>query len=106
MNLAAITSTSEDKEESTGGLGYLDASQPILKLDLELVPPTFAISGMPAKVGSKGRSRRPVTAGLGREPVRIITVQLQQNLHLLKQSKGDTGRSSVLLLPHYNLSFR
>ncbi|KAI9639572.1 uncharacterized protein MKK02DRAFT_39888 [Dioszegia hungarica] len=100
MTLSTITSTSEDLGESTGGLGYLDATQSILQLDLELVPP---MKGAVPKA-AKGRSRRTNGAATSREEAMVVSVQLQQDLHTLKTSKGDTGsvlwRSSLHLARH------
>lgn len=90
MTLSTITSTSEDLGESTGGLGYLDATQSILQLDLELVPP---MKGAVPKA-AKGRSRRTNGAATSREEAMVVSVQLQQDLHTLKTSKGDTGTLS------------
>ena len=92
MTLSTITSTSEDLGESTGGLGYLDATQSILKLDLELVPPIK--DALPR--AAKGRSRRAVAGTTPKAEAMVVSVQLQQDLHTLKTSKGDTGTARVV----------
>lgn len=89
MTLASITSTSEDAGESTGGLGYLDATQSILKLELELLPP---IQEEEVTIKSKGRSRRTGGTAASKQGGKLVVVQLQQDLHMLKASKGDTGK--------------
>lgn len=80
MSLAAAE-TDGSASTTRPGLGFLDASKAVLDLELELFPPASPPIQSPTR--TKIRDSAPRS--------RIISVQLQQDLHMLKQSRGDTG---------------
>ncbi|WVN88817.1 uncharacterized protein L203_104031 [Cryptococcus depauperatus CBS 7841] len=102
MNLASI-SEGEGVGQSLIGLGFLDSTQSVLKLSLELAPPLDVITRNASQnqvVKSKGRKQR-VKKLQDESRVLGIDVQIHQDLTALKGRKGETGsvlwRSSLHL---------
>jgi hypothetical protein len=84
---------------STGSssLGHLDASRPIIEMDLVLRDPDASAHRTRQNPSAKGSSRQRRKAGgqsvlaAGARKDVEVSVKLQQNLHMLSRSSGDTG---------------
>lgn len=86
---------------STGSssLGHLDASRPIIEMDLVLRDPDAQAHRTKQSPSVKGSSRQRRKAGgqdgalAGARKDVEVSIKLQQNLHMLSRSSGDTGQS-------------
>ncbi|WWC87374.1 uncharacterized protein L201_002263 [Kwoniella dendrophila CBS 6074] len=109
MSLAStspeLTSKGEDsKNNDSGGLGFLSATDSILELSIDLAPPSssFPISSTMNHSSSKRGSRKAkLGVPSGKREVESVNVKIQQDIGMLKGQKGDTGsvlwRSSLYL---------
>ncbi|ORX36948.1 hypothetical protein BD324DRAFT_479323 [Kockovaella imperatae] len=88
---------SDTFERTPEGLGFMDASKSVLELSWELFPPGH--SSLSPSIAP--RRRRGTVRSEAVKPIQV-QVNLQQDLGLLKASKGDTG--SVLWRSSYYLA--
>ncbi|WVQ75342.1 hypothetical protein IAR50_004961 [Cryptococcus sp. DSM 104548] len=107
MGLASVTeeTSHENFGKSSEGLGYLDSSQSVLELLIEIEPPKdLNPSALPLAIQKKGRRRKGGKKEQRKDGVVSIPVVLNQDLNALKGRKGDTGsvlwRSSLHLARH------
>lgn len=78
---------------SESGLGYLDTSKAILELEMEITEAADAGGMLMGAEERKGRRRRvSVKTRLQKPRSTTITIDIQQDLSLLKGRKGDTGK--------------
>ncbi|ODN91383.1 hypothetical protein L198_05897 [Cryptococcus wingfieldii CBS 7118] len=105
MSLASVKEESQHENfgKSSEGLGYLDSSQSVLELLIDIEPPKDS-SAVPEVVYGKGRRRKGTKKEGGKDSMVSIPVVLNQDLTALRGRKGDTGsvlwRSSLHLARH------
>ncbi|WWC58955.1 uncharacterized protein I303_101500 [Kwoniella dejecticola CBS 10117] len=108
MSVASTSPEIRTQDTDSGGLGFLNSNESILDITIDLSPPlppssigsTGFVDGSKRGIKKKVRSPLPQPQS-GKKGMESVTVQIQQDLGMLKGQKGDTGsvlwRSSLHL---------
>ncbi|OXG16162.1 hypothetical protein C366_03866 [Cryptococcus neoformans Tu401-1] len=111
MYLATMSDNTDKQDigKSSEGLGYLDLTQSVLELQLDLtIASTKSVEEVDSyhqRKDARSRGKRGKKKGIEKnKEVQSVEVRLQQDLTALKGRKGDTGsvlwRSSLYLARH------